>query len=63
VPSYSTYPYSTVGKVFFNQGGGSYVCSASIVKPTVIWTAGHCVHAGNNSSSGGPYIVSNGYLK
>jgi V8-like Glu-specific endopeptidase len=50
--SYSSYPYSAVGKLFFNQSGGSYVCSAAFVKGHGIWTAGHCVHAGNNSSAG-----------
>jgi V8-like Glu-specific endopeptidase len=51
-PEYKQYPDSAVGKLFFNQNGASYVCSASAVGPTEIWTAGHCVHAGNNSSTG-----------
>lgn len=36
----------TNGKVFFNQDGGSYVCSASIVNSegkSLVWTAGHCL--------------------
>ncbi len=39
------YPYRTQGKLFFNQGGGSFVCSATVVNtPTqrVIFSAGHC---------------------
>jgi V8-like Glu-specific endopeptidase len=50
--SYSTYPYSAVGKLYFTQNGWFYVCSASLVKGHAIWTAGHCAHAGNNSSDG-----------
>jgi hypothetical protein len=50
--SYASFPYSTVGKLFFNQLGCSFVCSAAMIKGHGIWTAGHCVHAGNNSSSG-----------
>jgi V8-like Glu-specific endopeptidase len=42
----SVYPFRTQGKVFFNQGGGSYVCSATTVNSAtkrVIFTAGHCL--------------------
>ncbi|MGA4866755.1 trypsin-like serine peptidase [Streptomyces lavendulocolor] len=42
-----------VGKVFFDAPGGSMVCSATVVKDpknpgrsNLVWTAGHCVHAG-----------------
>jgi len=51
VGSYAAFPYSAFGKVFFRQNGGSYVCSAAVIKRQSIWTAGHCVHAGNNSSA------------
>ncbi len=42
-----------VGKLFFTQNGGSYVCSASTISDNEIWTAGHCVSdgAGNWSSN------------
>jgi len=50
--SYTQYPYVTIGKLFFRQLGGSYVCSAASIDKYAIWTAGHCVHAGNNSSTG-----------
>ena len=50
--NYFTYPISTVGKLFFNQNGGSYVCSATVINRNTILTAGHCVHAGNNLQSG-----------
>ncbi|MEM8533254.1 MAG: trypsin-like peptidase domain-containing protein [Chloroflexota bacterium] len=52
VGSYGSYPYSAVGKIFFRQGGGSFVCSGAVIKSDEIWTAGHCVHAGNGNQSG-----------
>jgi len=44
---YRTYPYRTVGKLFFNIGTEPFVCSASVVTSfnfSVVWTAGHCVY-------------------
>jgi V8-like Glu-specific endopeptidase len=49
---YTTYPYSTVGKVFFRQNGRSWVASAASIGNNGIFTAGHVVHAGNNQASG-----------
>jgi hypothetical protein len=51
------YPYwhptaRTNGKVFFDMGGGSWVCSGSIVNSegqNTVWTAGHCVNQGGGS--------------
>jgi V8-like Glu-specific endopeptidase len=43
----------TNGKVFFNMGGGSFVCSAAIVNTEgrdTVWTAGHCVHGGSGGA-------------
>lgn len=44
-----------VGKVFFDGPGGSMVCSGTVVKDprkpggsNLVWTAGHCVHAGRD---------------
>ncbi|MBD0843915.1 trypsin-like serine peptidase [Streptomyces sp. TRM68416] len=44
-----------VGKVFFDTPEGSAVCSGTVVKDVnhpgksnLVWTAGHCVHAGGN---------------
>ncbi|MGW0996994.1 trypsin-like serine peptidase [Streptomyces sp. NPDC002520] len=44
---------ATSGKVFFDSPEGTMVCSATVVadpahpgKSNLIWTAGHCVHAG-----------------
>ncbi|WAZ24551.1 hypothetical protein STRCI_005985 [Streptomyces cinnabarinus] len=49
----------TAGKVFFDSPEGTMVCSATVVadpanpgKSNLVWTAGHCVHAGK---SGGWY--------
>ncbi|UUU25363.1 trypsin-like serine peptidase [Streptomyces sp. DSM 40750] len=49
----------TVGKIFFDSPEGSMVCSGTVVsdvnhpgKSNLVWTAGHCVHAG---SGGGWY--------
>ncbi|MEV0693457.1 hypothetical protein [Streptomyces sp. NPDC050388] len=43
----------TSGKVFFDSPEGTMVCSATVVqdpanpgKSNMVWTAGHCVHAG-----------------
>ncbi len=49
-----------VGKVFFDSPKGHMVCSGTVVKDpknpggksNLVWTAGHCVHAG---SAGGWY--------
>lgn len=49
---YTQYPYRAMGKLFFKRGGRSYVCSASSVGNNAIYSAGHCLHAGNNKSSG-----------
>lgn len=46
---------AAVGKLFFDSPQGSMVCSATVVedpahpgKSDLVWTAGHCVHAGRN---------------
>ncbi len=49
---YTQYPYRAMGKLFFRRNGRSYVCSASSVGNNAIFTAGHCLHAGNNKASG-----------
>ncbi|MEV3859799.1 hypothetical protein AB0J38_36530 [Streptomyces sp. NPDC050095] len=56
-PYHDSAPYA--GKLFFDGPEGSMVCSATVVtdpahpgKSDMIWTAGHCVHAGK---SGGWY--------
>jgi hypothetical protein len=37
------YPYRAAGKFFFNSGGVTYYCSASLIKPGIVVTAAHCV--------------------
>lgn len=49
---YTSYPYRAVGKLFFKRNGRSYVCSASSIGGCAIISAGHCLHAGNNSTKG-----------
>jgi V8-like Glu-specific endopeptidase len=50
--SYQVYPYSTVGVLFFRQYGVDYRCSAASIGNRAIWTAGHCIHKGDNSPLG-----------
>lgn len=45
------YPNRAVGKLYFNQGGGSYVCSASVVQKNALLTAGHCLSNGRGGLS------------
>lgn len=48
--TYTTYPISTVGKLFFKIGTANYVCSGTAINRSTVATAGHCVAAGNNST-------------
>jgi V8-like Glu-specific endopeptidase len=49
----TTYPYLTVGKLFFTiPGEGNFICSGSVLRKRVILTAGHCVHSGNGNNNG-----------
>ena len=40
-----SYPYRAAGKLYFSDGGTSYVCSASLIKRGLLVTAAHCVSA------------------
>jgi len=44
-PTYSAYPWVTIGKIFFYQGGVEYVCSGASINNYGIVTAGHCVYS------------------
>ncbi len=47
-----SYPTRTVGKLYFNDGMYWYMCTASLIKPGIAVTAGHCVHDGSGSDTG-----------
>ena len=49
-PTNDQYPYSAAGKLFFNQAGQTYICSASLIKPGLVVTAAHCVAEFGTSS-------------
>lgn len=42
-----TYPYTTVGKLFFTiPGEGDFYCSAAVIRNRIIATAAQCIHSG-----------------
>ncbi|HQZ37983.1 MAG TPA: hypothetical protein PLH72_02995 [Vicinamibacterales bacterium] len=45
--SYTPYPRSVHGKLFFSLNGGNWVCSATVIGRSTIATAGHCVSDGS----------------
>lgn len=46
----TVWPYVTVGKLFFTvPGEGQFTCSATVVGPRLLLTAGHCVHSGTGN--------------
>jgi V8-like Glu-specific endopeptidase len=47
-----TYPNSAIGKLYFRDGAIGYMCSASLIRPSVVITAGHCVHRGSGGNAG-----------
>lgn len=54
--SHLEYPYNTIGKLWFNKSDGTRgVCTASLIRPGIVATAGHCVHSGNGSATGYSY--------
>jgi hypothetical protein len=53
--SKTDFPVSAIGKLFFTEPSGDYVCSASATygnsaQPNMVWTAGHCVGAQGGSA-------------
>ncbi len=45
-----SYPYSTVGKLFFHiPNKGDFYCSAAVIRARIIATAGQCVHSGTTN--------------
>jgi V8-like Glu-specific endopeptidase len=49
--NYIGFPRSFIGKLFFSQNGGSFVCSASVIGRSTLATAGHCVSDGAGTFS------------
>lgn len=47
----STFPYRAVGRLTFSDGTGSYICSASLIRRSVIVTAAHCVQEFGSGAS------------
>ncbi|MEH2062590.1 MAG: trypsin-like peptidase domain-containing protein [Nostoc sp.] len=47
-----SYPYVASGKLFFSNSEGDFLCSAAVIKPRLILTAGHCVHSGSGGNNG-----------
>jgi V8-like Glu-specific endopeptidase len=47
-----SYPYTTVGRLYFTKSGSDYYCSAAVIGKRVLVTAGHCIHNGNGAQSG-----------
>jgi V8-like Glu-specific endopeptidase len=47
-----TFPHRATGFFLFRQGGNWFYCSAALISKSILLTAGHCVHSGNNSASG-----------
>jgi V8-like Glu-specific endopeptidase len=47
-----TFPYRATGFFLFKQLGNWYYCTGSLISPSILLVAGHCVHSGNNSATG-----------
>ena len=47
-----SYPTRTVGRLSFTDGSAWYSCTASVLRPGVVLTAGHCVHSGSATMEG-----------
>jgi V8-like Glu-specific endopeptidase len=43
---YKSYPYGAIGHLFFTTPNGNFQCTASVIRASMIATAGHCVNDG-----------------
>ena len=46
----SSFPWSSHVRMWFDQGGGSFVCSGTMIDAKHFITAGHCVHEGSGGA-------------
>lgn len=46
-PDKYQFPYQCCGKLFTKYDGDNYVSSAAVIRPNLLLTAAHCVHAGS----------------
>jgi len=55
-----SYPWRAAGKLFFHdpRTNGNFICSASVLRPRLIVTAGHCVYQAK-PASGTRYFFNN----
>lgn len=47
-----TFPYTTVGKLFFTQPSGDFFCSGAVIANRIVVSAGNCIHSGSNGNGG-----------
>jgi len=46
-------PYRAIGRLMFTgPNGADFICTAAVVAPRLILTAGHCVHSGSGGRNG-----------
>ena len=51
----TSFPWRATGKLYFNIGSSTYVCSGSMIKPGILLTAAHCVYSYGNGTGNGFY--------
>ncbi len=57
----TAYPWRTNVRVFFTQGGGSFICSGTLIDARTVITAGHCLHQGGGGAWSTNVSVSAGW--
>jgi V8-like Glu-specific endopeptidase len=46
------FPIRAIGHFAFVNSGGSFRCTAALIAPSILVTAGHCLHDGGNGAAG-----------